>query len=182
MAVLLFFISAFLIFIAYLVYPSSTKFNGPFSSIRLAFIKAFLSISLISYLLVEVFSFNNQLSFTSISIAWGIVALGMGIFLWKNYSNIHFQTISFKTIEKKHLLRGDVADLDRALGVVDVDAVGVHEISGKLDRTAELHHVDGVACVVAGLALAKRAGDAEVRSDGRSDRAARAIPRAFRFR
>ena len=102
MAVLLFFISAFLIFIAYLVHPSSTKFTGPFSSIRLAFIKAFLSISLISYLLVEVFSFNNQLSFTSISIAWGIVALGMGIFLWKNYSNIHFQTISFKTIEKKY--------------------------------------------------------------------------------
>ena len=102
MAVLLFFISALLIFIAYLVYPSTTKFTGPFSSIRLAFIKAFLSISLISYLLVEGFSFNNQLSFTSISIAWGIVALGMGIFLWKNYSNIHFQTISFKTIEKKY--------------------------------------------------------------------------------
>lgn len=102
MAVLLFFISAFLIFIAYLVYPSSTKFTGPFSSIRLAFVKAFLSISLISYFLVEVLSLNNQLSFTSISIAWGIVALGMGIFLWKNYSNIHFQTISFKTIEKKY--------------------------------------------------------------------------------
>jgi hypothetical protein len=102
LAVLLFFISAFLIFIACLVHPSSTKFTGPFSSIRLAFIKAFLSISLISYLLVEVFSFNNQLSFTSISIAWGIVALGMGIFLWKKYSNIHFQTISFKTIEKKY--------------------------------------------------------------------------------
>lgn len=102
MAVLIFFISAFLIFIAYLVHPSSTKFTGPFSSIRLAFIKAFLSISLISYLLVEVFSFNNQLSFTSISIAWGIVAIGMGIFLWKNNSNIHFSTISFNTIEKKY--------------------------------------------------------------------------------
>ena len=102
MAVLLFFISALLIFIAYLVHPSSTKFTGPFSSIRLAFIKAFLSISLISYLLVEVFSFNNQLSFTSISIAWGIVALGMGIFLWKNHTNIHFQTISLKAIEKKY--------------------------------------------------------------------------------
>jgi len=102
LAVLLIFISAFLIFIAYLVNPSPTKFTGPFSSIRLAFIKAFLSISLISYLLVEVLSFNNQLSFTSISIAWGIVAVGMGIFLWKNHTNIHFQTISFKTIEKKY--------------------------------------------------------------------------------
>ncbi len=102
MAVLIFFISAFLIFIAYLVNPSTTKFTGPFSSIRLAFIKAFLSISLISYLLVEVFSFNNQLSFTSISISWGIVALGMCIFLWKNNSNIHFSTVSFKTIEKKY--------------------------------------------------------------------------------
>ena len=102
MAVLLFFISALLIFIACLVHPSSTKFTGPFSSIRLAFIKAFLSISLISYLLVEVLSFNNQLSFTSISIAWGIVALGIGIFLWKNHTNIHFQTISFKHIEKKY--------------------------------------------------------------------------------
>ncbi|MFZ9221276.1 MAG: hypothetical protein ACO22Y_07155, partial [Sediminibacterium sp.] len=81
MAVLLFFISALLIFIAYLVHPSSTKFTGPFSSIRLAFIKAFLSISLISYLLVEVFSFNNHLSYTSISISWGLVAFGMGIFL-----------------------------------------------------------------------------------------------------
>ena len=102
MAVLLIFISAFLIFIAYLVNPSSTKFTSPFSSIRLAFIKAFLAISLISYLLVEVLSFNNQLSYTSISIAWGIVALGMGIFLWKNHTNIHFPTISFKTIEKKY--------------------------------------------------------------------------------
>ncbi len=102
MAVLLFFISAFLIFIAYLVNPSPTKFTGPFSSIRLAFIKAFLSISLISYLLVEVLSINNQLSFTSISIAWGLVALGVGIFLWKNYSNIHFPIISLKTIEKKY--------------------------------------------------------------------------------
>ncbi len=102
MAVLLFFISALLIFIAYLVYPSTTKSTGPFSSIRLAFIKAFLSISLISYLLVEAFSFNNQLSFTSISISWGIVSVGMGVFIWKNFSNIHFQTISFKTIEKKY--------------------------------------------------------------------------------
>lgn len=102
MAVFLFFISALLIFIDYLVNPSTTKFTGPFSSIRLAFIKAFLSISLISYLLVEVFSFNNQLSFTSISISWGIVALGMCIFLWKNNSNIHFSTVSFKTIEKKY--------------------------------------------------------------------------------
>ncbi len=102
MAVLLFFISAFLIFIAYLVHPSSTKFTGPFSSIRLAFVKAFLSISLISYLLVEDLSFNNHLSFTSVSIAWGLVAVGMSIFLWKNYSNIHFSTISFKNIEKKY--------------------------------------------------------------------------------
>lgn len=102
MAVLLFFIPAFLIFIAYLVCPSSTKFTGPFSSIRLAFVKAFLAISFISYLFVEVFSFNNQLSFTSISIAWGIVALGIGIFLWKHNSNIQFPTISFKNIEKKY--------------------------------------------------------------------------------
>lgn len=102
MAVLLFFISAFLIFIAYLVHPFAAKFAGPFSSIRLAFIKAFLSISLISYLLVEVLSINNQLSFTSISIAWGLVAVGKGIFLWKNYTNIYFQTISFKAIEKKY--------------------------------------------------------------------------------
>ena len=102
MAVLLIFISAFLIFIAYLVNPSPTKFTGPFSSIRLAFIKAFLSISLISYLLVEVLSFNNQLSFTSISIAWGLVAVGMGIFLWKNYSSIQLPLISFKTIDKKY--------------------------------------------------------------------------------
>ncbi len=102
MAVLLFFISALLIFITYLVHPFSTKFTGPFSSIRLAFIKAFLSISLISYLLVEVFSFNNHLSYTSISISWGLVAFGMGIFLWKNHTNIHFQTISLKAIEKKY--------------------------------------------------------------------------------
>ena len=102
MAVLLFFISAFIIFIAYLVNPSSTKFPGSFSSIRLAYIKAFLSISIISYLLVEVLSFNNQLSFTSISIAWGIVSVGMGIFLWKNHTNIHFQNISLKAIEKKY--------------------------------------------------------------------------------
>jgi hypothetical protein len=102
LAVLLFFISAFLNFIAYLVNPSSTKFTGPFSSIRLAFVKVFLSISLISYLLVEVLSFNNQLSFTSISIAWGLVAVGIGIFLWKNNSNIHFTIISFKAIEKRY--------------------------------------------------------------------------------
>ncbi len=102
MAVLLFFIPSFLTFIAYLVRPSSTKFTGPFSSIRLAFIKAFLVISFISYLFVEVLSFNNQLSFTSISIAWGIVAFGMGIFLWKHNSNIQFPTISYKTIEKKY--------------------------------------------------------------------------------
>jgi hypothetical protein len=102
LAVLLFFIPSFLTFIAYLVRPSSTKFTGPFSSIRLAFIKAFLVISFISYLFVEVLSFNNQLSFTSISIAWGIVAFGMGIFLWKHNSNIQFPTISYKTIEKKY--------------------------------------------------------------------------------
>jgi hypothetical protein len=30
------------------------------------------------------------------------VAVGMGIFLWKNNSNIHFSTISFKIIEKKY--------------------------------------------------------------------------------
>jgi len=102
LAVLLFFISAFLIFIAYLVNPSPTKFTGPFSSIRLAFVKAFLSISLISYLLVEVLSFNNQLSFTSISVAWGLVVVGVSIFLWKNYSIIHFKVINFKTIEKKY--------------------------------------------------------------------------------
>jgi hypothetical protein len=102
LAVLLFFISALLIFIAYLVHPSSTKLPGSFSSIRLAFIKAFLSISLISYLLVEVLSFINQLSFTSVSIAWGIVAVGMGIFLWKNYSSIQLPLISFKTIDKNY--------------------------------------------------------------------------------
>ena len=102
MAVLLFFISAFLIFIAYLVNHSSTKFTGSFSSIRLAFIKVFLSISLISYFLVEFLSLNNQLSFTSISIAWSLVAVGIGIFLWKNHKNIYFPTNSFKNIEKKY--------------------------------------------------------------------------------
>ena len=55
---------------------------GFYSNVRLAFVKASLLISFISYLLAELLSIQNRLNVFNTSIAWLLVCLLSGYFIW----------------------------------------------------------------------------------------------------
>ena len=112
MAIILFFASFLFIFFGFIAKGKNNVLIGFYTNVRLAFVKACLLVSFISYLLAELLSIQNRLDFFNTSIAWFIVALVAGYFFLKQKSSVHFSvfnlgsfnlsSFSFKGIEKKY--------------------------------------------------------------------------------
>ena len=112
MAIILFFASFLFIFFGFIAKGKNNVLIGFYTNVRLAFVKACLIVSFISYLLAELLSIQNRLNFSNIFIAWFIVALVAGYFFFKQKSAVHLfsfklgsynlSSLSLKGVEKKY--------------------------------------------------------------------------------
>ena len=103
MSVILIFLSFFLSFL-YFIEIETNQNNSLLFKKREAFIKSFLLISIISYIICELFSIFNILNFLSIFISWSLV-FGVLIYLvFKKYIKLSLLrfSISFSSIELKY--------------------------------------------------------------------------------
>ena len=112
MAIILFFASFLFIFFGFIAKGKNNALIGFYTNVRLAFVKACLIVSFISYLLAELLSIQNRLNFYNTFIAWFIVALVAGYFFLKQKSDVNLfsfklgsfnlSSFSLKGIDKKY--------------------------------------------------------------------------------
>jgi len=117
LAVVLFFASFFFIFVGLMAKGQKNVQLGFYSNVRLAFVKACLLISFISYLFAELLSIQNRLNVFNTSIAWLLVCLLSGYYFIKqklasdpslfnlgsfNLGSYNLSAFLLKGIEKKY--------------------------------------------------------------------------------
>ena len=120
MAIILFFASFFFIFFGFVAKEKNNVLIGFYTNVRLAFIKACLLVSFISYLLAEILSIQNRLNFSNTIIAWIIITLLSGYFFFKQKSVGNFSVLNLDSFNLSSFLLKGVEKKYRNLFLISV--------------------------------------------------------------
>ena len=73
MSILLILLAFILLTISFFEIEMSENMNSLYFNFRISFIKSFIGISLISYIICEILSLFNELSFNYVFISWALI-------------------------------------------------------------------------------------------------------------